>query len=106
MIGGFAMPRSYVHVKLVEKEIFEMKDLGKSNPEIREYFGLSKKQMSNLITRHNRSAEKLQAGILPIRRGRPTTRCIPTEKEKDIAIKQLKMENELLRDFLLLAGRK
>jgi len=55
------MPRSYVHVKLIEKEIFEMKAAGKSNRKIREQYGLSEKQLKNLITRHNRAEERLQA---------------------------------------------
>lgn len=100
------MPRSYVHVKLLEKDIFEMKASGKSNREIRERFGLSEKQLKNLITRHNRAEDRLHAGILPRKRGRPPKGNIPTEQEKDNEIKRLKMENELLRDFLRLAGRK
>ena len=94
------MPRSYVHVKLIEKEIFEMKAAGKSNRKIREQYGLSEKQLKNLITRHNRAEERLQAGIQPRRRGRPPKGYQPTEQEKDNEIKRLKMENELLRDFL------
>ena len=100
------MPRSYDHVKLIEKEIFQMKAKGKSNREIREYYGLSKKQLGNLITRHNRGEKRLQAGIFPRRRGRPPKGYQPTEQEKDNEIKLLKMENELLRDFLRIAGRK
>ena len=100
------MPRSYVHVKLIEKEIFEMKAAGKSNRKIREQYGLSEKQLKNLITRHNRAEERLQAGIQPRRRGRPPKGYQPTEQEKDNEIKRLKMENEMLRDFLQIAGRK
>jgi len=33
-------------------------------------------------------------------------RIVPSEKEKDNEIKRLKMENELLQNFLRLAGRK
>ena len=100
------MRRSYVHVKLIEKEIFEMKASGKSNREIREQYELSERQLKNLITRHNRTEERLQAGILPRHRGRPPKRNQPTELEKDNEIRRLKMENELLRDFLRVAGRK
>ena len=100
------MPRSYEHVKLVEKEIFEMKAVGKSNREIREQYGLSEKQLKNLITRHNRAEERLQSGILPRRRGRPPKGYVSTEADKDQEIKRLKMENELLRDFLQITGRK
>jgi hypothetical protein len=103
--GGFAMPRSYTHMKALEKEIFEQKGQGKSNREVREQYGLSKKQMKNLITRHNQRERLLEAGILPRRRGRPPKGYKFTESEKDNEIKRLKMENELLRDFLRAAGR-
>lgn len=53
------MPRGYVHVKLIEREIFQMKAKGKRNREIREQYGLSEKQLKNLITRHNRAEERL-----------------------------------------------
>ena len=55
------MPRSYEHVKTLEKEIFEQKAQGKSNREIREQYGLNKKQLGGLITRHNKAARTLEA---------------------------------------------
>jgi transposase len=94
-----------MHVKLLEKEIFELRAQGKSNREIREQYGLSEKQMKNLINRHNRADKLLNAGIMPRRRGRPPKEYQTTELEKDNEIKRLKMENELLRDFLRAAGR-
>jgi len=100
------MSRSYIHVKIYEKGIFEMKARGESNRKIREEYGLSEKQLRNLITRHNRSEERIQKGILPRKRGRRRKGYVPTEQEKDNEIKRLKMENELLRDFLRLAGRR
>lgn len=100
------MPRSYEHLKVIEKELFEQKAQGKSNREIREKYGLSKKQMENLITRHNRTEMMIEAGIVPRRRGRPSKENKPTEMEKDNEIKRLQMENELLRDFVRAAGRK
>lgn len=100
------MSRSYTHVKTLEKEIFEQKAQGKCNREIREQYGLSKKQMNNLITRHNRAERQLEAGVVPCRRGRPPKGNKATESEKDNEIKRLKMENELLRDFLRASGRK
>jgi hypothetical protein len=45
-------------------------------------------------------------GIVPRRRGRLPKGFLTTEQEKDNEIKRLKMENELLRDFLRIAGRK
>jgi len=98
------MPRSYTHLKAIEKEIFEMREKGKANYEIADYFDISSRQIENLVNRHNRARERLEAGILPRRRGRPPKGHKPTEQEKDNEIKRLKMENELLRDFLRHAG--
>lgn len=100
------MARSYVKVKEFEAEIFRMREAGKSNREIRKHFGLSEKQLKNLITSHNRRKDKIEAGITPRSKGRPGKNNPITEKERDFEIKRLKMENELLRDFLRLAGRK
>jgi len=100
------MARSYIHIRMLEAEIFEMRSKGKTRREIAEYFNLSIKQIENLINRHNRAVNRLEAGIQPRRRGRPPKGYTPTDEDKDNTIKRLKMENELLRDFLRLAGRR
>jgi len=100
------MPRAYTHIKHLEKQIFEMKETGKTNREIATHFGFGKKQITRLVTRHNQAERKAAAGILPRRRGRPSKGHKPAEQEKDNEIKRLKMENELLRDFLRIAGRR
>ena len=100
------MPRQYTHIQLIGNDILEMRAEGKNRREIWEHFGITKKQYSNFITRHNRNQEKLEAGLNPRRKGRPSIRNPLTEEEKDYQIKRLRMENELLRDFLRVAGRK
>lgn len=111
MIGGAFMSdkknKDYTHMSAFKNEILEMKSLGKTNREIAEHFGFRDKYVvKQFIARHNRNAKRLDAGILPSRRGRPPKGYVPTEQDKDNEIKRLKMENELLRDFLHLAGRK
>ena len=99
------MSRQYTHVQAVEKEILEMKATGKTNREIAEQFGFKDKYVvKGRIKRYNRRIRKMEAGILPWRRGRPAKGYIPIEQEKGNEIQRLKMENELLRDFLRLAG--
>ena len=100
------MPRRYTHIKELEKEIFELKAEGKSNREIGEQYSLSKKQIKSLINRHNKAERQLEAGIPPRRRGRPSKNNKLSEAGKENEIKRLKMENELLRDFLRAVGRK
>jgi len=100
------MPRSYKQIKVLEKEIFEQKAQGKSNREIGDQYELSKKQMENLINRHNKAEKLFEAGIVPPGRGYPPKGYKTAEEEKENEIKRLRMENELLRDFLRAAGRK
>jgi len=64
------------------------------------------KSVKNMVTRENNKKRRMEAGLEPRKRGRPSKRHPQTEKEKDNEIKRLKMENELLRDFLRAAGRK
>ncbi|MBR5220601.1 MAG: hypothetical protein IKV66_06425, partial [Clostridia bacterium] len=69
--------------------------------------------MENFITNYNRRQEKIAAGIAIKKNGRPAKDSIVTEEDKladlrykltrkDARIKQLEMENELMRDFLSL----
>ena len=111
------MPRGYRHIQEYEKEILELRSQGKTGREIQEKFGFSKKQYDNFITRYNRRQEKIAAGITIKKKGRPAKDSVVTEEDKladlryklarkDAQIKQLEMENELMRDFLSLTERK
>ena len=110
------MARSYRHIKELEPEIQKMREEGKTKNEIAKCLGLSKKQITNFVTRCNRKKEKEAEGIIT-KRGRPPKNISITEKDnlaslrykmtrKDYRIKQLEMEVELLRDFLKETGRK
>ena len=55
---------------------------------------------------HNRRKDKIEAVIIPREKVRAKKDNQSTDIEKDHIIKRLKMENELLRDFLRLSGRK
>ena len=111
------MPRGYRHIQNYEKEILELRTQGKTRREICEKFGFSIKQMENFITNYNRRQEKIAAGIAIKKKGRPAKDSVVTEEDKladlryklarkDAKIKQLEMENELMRDFLSLTERK
>ena len=100
------MARGYTHMKVLEAQLLELRREGKTKREIAEHFGLNKEQVKNWINRHKQAQRRHEAGIVPRRRGRPPKGYKPTEQEKDNEIKRLKMENELLRDFLRLAGRR
>ena len=100
------MPRKYTHVKELETEIFAMKEQGKTNREIAEYFGFKDKSIiKGLVKRYNKRTRLIQSGVVPKKKGRPRTTPLTTEQEKTNEIKRLQMENELLRDFIQLVGR-
>ena len=112
------MARSYRNISMYENEILEMKRQGKTLNEIGLKYGFSKKQVHNFITRYNAKQRKLEAGIMVRKKGRPAKDSVVVTEEmkaselryiiarKDAKIKQLEMENELMRDFLSLIGRK
>ena len=102
------MSRKYTKIALLENEIQAMHAAGKTRREIAESLGLEKKQIENWVNRHNRKERRLNAGILPKRKGRPRKNLISENivEVQAAEIKRLKMENELLRDFLQSVGRK
>ena len=114
---AFVMSRSYRHIKDYEYEIEKLRKEGYTSREIGNKLGFSYKQMRNYFYRKNVTERKIQAGIALKRRGRPPKDCIVSETDKvselkyilarkESKIKQLEMENELMRDFLSLTERK
>ena len=102
---------------MYEKEILELKANGKTLREIGEILGFSYEQLHNFISRHNEKQRRLAAGVAIKKKGRPAKDSVVTEEDtlanlryklarKDARIKQLEMENELMRDFLSLIERK
>ena len=111
------MPREYRRIEQYAEGILLLKSEGKTRGEIGAKLGFSKEQIHNFISRHNKKQRKLAAGITPKKKGRPAKDCPATENDKladlryklarkDARIKQLEMENELMRDFLSLTERK
>lgn len=97
------MKRSWANIKALEPRILAMRAAGKTRREIGEKLGLSKIQIKNWINRYNREADCEESGLPPKRRGRKPAVTLQEYKYENI---RLKMENELLRDFLHAAGRK
>lgn len=92
--------RTWTNMKIIEAEIVEMRKAGKTRQEVVEYFGLSKKQIASWVTRYNKEQAKLAKGILPRRKGRPSKDGQPPHESEAAELKRLRMENQLLRDFL------
>ena len=100
--------RKYTKIKEIEPEIMSMREAGQTLREIAVHFGLEKRQLENLVNRHNRRQRKVEAGIMPRPKGRP---CKDAPRRDVVAeqayeINRLKMENKLLRDFLQSIERK
>ena len=111
------MGRSYRHISEYEEEILRLKEEGKTNREIGNRFGFSYEQIHNFISRYNEKQRKIAAGIVIKKKGRPPKNYQVSAEDKvaqlryiinrkDARIKSLEMENELMRDFLSLTGRK
>ena len=116
------MPREYRHIKQYEKELFKLKEKGLTHKEIGAQLGFTSDQVKKFFERHRNTQRKLNAGITIKPKGRPRkdgTKLPPSIQQlsklsqmqyelasKDRYIKRLEMENELLRDFLLLTERK
>ena len=100
--------RNYTHVKILEPEVVEMRESGKTKREIAEHFGMTTEQVKELLKRYRRRERKIAAGITPRPKGRPRKDAPPRDvvTEQAYEINRLKMENKLLRDFLQLTGRK
>ena len=99
---------NYTHIKFLESEILAMKASGRTKREIAEHYGLKTEQVKELLKRYRRRERKIVAGIMPRPKGRPRKDAPSRDMiaEQAYEINRLKMENQLLRDFLQLTGRK
>lgn len=90
--------RSYTHVKELLPEIQEMVEQGKTQREIAEYYGFKDKLVVKRLLERTRKKEQ----TVPKIRGRKPAKTLQEYKYEN---KRLKMEVELLRDFLLRTER-
>ena len=90
--------RSYTHVKELLPGIQEMVKQGKTQREIAEYYGFKDKLVVKRLLERARKKER----TVPKIRGRKPAKTLQEYKYEN---KHLKMEVELLRDFLLRTER-
>ena len=101
--------RKYEQVQALLPEIRAMVAAGKTQREIAEHLGLANKYVvKSLLKRERRKEENIIAGVTPRPKGRPRKDAVPRDlvAEQAYELNRLKMENQLLRDFLQLTGRK
>ena len=100
------MSRSYVKMECLAEEVFRRKAAGETNREIGEHFGLSKKQIEELVKRQNRKKRLIENGYTPRPKGRPRKENADENVRQQNELAQLRMQVELLRNFLSEVGRR
>ena len=90
--------RNYTHVKDLLPAILEMVEQGMTQREIAEYYGFKDKLVVKKLLERSRKNQT----IIPKARGRKPAKTLQEYKYEN---KRLKMEVELLRDFLSLTER-
>ena len=85
--------RNYTHVKELLPAILKMVEQGKTQREIAEHYGLKDKMVVKRLLERERRKERNQSKS----RGRKPAKTLQEYKYEN---KRLKMEVELLRDFL------
>ena len=98
------MGKHFGHV--IINDVLRMRDEGLTCREIGSHFDLSLIQIKKLLERHRISDRKRKAGIVPRPKGRPREQFLNKEEKLLSENKQLRMENELLRDFHHAIGRR
>ena len=99
-----------------EQIIIRLREEGRSRQEIADILGLTKAQIKDWVNRYNRRKKKQAVGVPTLPPGRPRKDYPLTEDNKveyykrqlrlaKSENKRLKMENELMRDFLSLTGK-
>lgn len=100
------MSRTYTKMENLAEEVFRRKEAGETNRQIGESYGLSKKQIKQLVNRQNRKRRKIEAGYLPQPKGRPRKDADTEEARRNKELVQLRMTVDLLRNFLSEVGRR
>lgn len=86
--------------------IRERKSNGETNREIAASLGLTLKQVKQLINRENRRQRLLAQGYVPHSQERPRKSQESAEVQQKNELVKLRMQVELLRNFLSEIGRK
>ena len=100
------MARRYTKVEELSETVRVRHEQGETYGEIAASYGLKKKQLKQLMERQRRKERKIAAGYIPRPKGRPRKEPASEEVKRNNEIVQLRMQVELLRNFLSEAGRR
>ena len=100
------MARKYTKVESLAEDILRMKQNRMTNREIGEHLGLSKEQVKGLLHRQCRKQRLLEHGYIPRKKGRPRKNEVDENTRKNNELARLRMQVELLQNFLCEVGRR
>lgn len=100
------MKQKYTKVEELAEVIFARKAAGETNRQIGESYGLTLKQVKELVSRQNRKRRLIAQGYIPRPKGRPRKNPEDEEIRRNNELIHLRMQVELLRNFLSEAGRR
>ena len=100
------MSRKYTKVEHLATEIQRLHEDGKTYREIGEQYGLSKKQVADLMKRQRRKQRLIEHGYLIRPKGRPRKEPENEAVRVQNELARLRMQVELLQNFLCEAGRR
>ena len=100
------MARKYTKIEDLTDVIRARKVAGETNRAIGESYGLRLKQVKGLISRQTRKERMVAAGYVPRPKGRPRKDAASEEIRQHNELVKLRMQVELLRNFLSEAGRR
>lgn len=89
-------------MKLYESDIIKGRPYG----EIAASYGLERQQVKSLMERQRRKERLLAAGYIPRSKGRPRKEPVSEEGKQHNELAKLRMQVELLQNFLSEAGRR
>mgnify|MGYP002735192440 CR=1 FL=1 len=100
------MARKYTKIEQLAENVRTRHEQGETYGEIAASYGLEKKQIMKLMERQRRKERKIVMGYIPRPKGRPRKTPTSEEEKRNNEIVQLRMQVELLRNFLSEAGRR
>ena len=103
MSGKKGMP-SPRYPQAMKEEIKRMVEVGATQTEIAEHFGLKDRFVVHQILKRERRKQDAE-DALPKKKGRPFKNTPQTVTALQAENRRLKMENELMKSFLEFAGR-
>ena len=100
------MARKHTKVEQLTEIVKERHDQGETYGEIATSLSLEKKQVQKLMERQRRKERMLAAGYIPRPKGHPRKEPASEEAKQHNELVKLRMQVELLRNFLSEAGRR